>query len=905
MKRTSQIGWAGAAAVMAVATSSLLAQGTVAAEEPLVLKPENTVILDRSVYAGRWLQYYLIRCVAKDPDTMRYAPDANPPPDRSAAKSFPLFTDAAKVPQGKNVLLVGPHKAMGDVLTADELKLLDSAPGAVLVCRRGNTMAITTSSTDNWYLAPVRVFLDKCAGVRLYAPTEGAPSQDELWLSMPKEDKITIGNVFILQKPYFAKTSFSTGSYKRNTEWLRMNTMVSEGSDMRASHTIIQYFNPDKYHGKHPELYPMTAQGARPKPSGDAWNPCLANADLAAQVAMESIRERMGAKVQPDYLSLGVMDCTFDCKCPVCTASMQKHNGSYSNMYYEFLNRVARQCQKEFPRLYLTAYLYSNVRTPPVGMKIEPNIVVDVVTKSYNWVDPAMLQAEKDRILSISTLGAKWITHDWDFSGVTARIYNRQWAAFLQWAAQNGMKGIYVEWSADESWYVDGARYWVLRQLLSDPYQDVDALWRQYCQNMYGPAAEEMYRFYDMFAEKHVFSDLYCARNDLPRQEMACFLPEDLAQQRRWLETAIARTKEDALIQKRLALVMRYFTAHELFCNAVAEPARLYHRFSVIEKATGINKPALAFYVNDDGKKLLQAIDYYDTKRTVAPDTNATEGALGGPLSYRANYSRALGTILLAIRTQALGATDLNNFTREQVGQVVARSKEIYRANLPAAFNPKRAKEIEALTEKVLWIPRGKEMPKIDGDLSDPAWKDAAELKDFTLADLIIPTTQGNETNGRIMRVGDHLVIGLTCRQPAGLWVKTPASIETGTRIWQESCCEFFFGPQAKEGEKPVFFQYIVNALGAYRGFQAAADQREGVQCAATLAGDRKSYTIEVALPLKTVKYDFTQGKAFSFTIMRQAYVADTQNQPAERLGWHPMFFTAHDAASRGLVFME
>jgi hypothetical protein len=89
------------------------------------------------------------------------------------------------------------------------------------------------------------------------------------------------------------------------------------------------------------------------------------------------------------------------------------------------------------------------------------------------------------------------------------------------------------------------------------------------------------------------------------------------------------------------------------------------------------------------------------------------------------------------------------------------------------------------------------------------------------------------------MRVGDHLILGVACDQPDGVWAETTPDVHTGTRIWRESCCEIFFGPHPKtpeEAEKPVYMHYIVNSLGALRGFSAAEDNREGVRCGASLA---------------------------------------------------------------------
>jgi len=883
--------------------AGLLATTTVAAnEDALIIDGKNTVILDRSTYAGRWLQYYLIEAVSKHPDAEQYNPHAKPAPDRAAAPVFALYKNEKNLPQDKNIIAVGTDRSLNEpYLSEADKKQLRKRVGSILVRRTGNVIVIANSGTNPWLFGHLNVFLNKAAGVRLYAP--GNNDDANLWLARPKENSFAVNHLDIAQAPYFAKTAFSGAGHKRNAEWQRINTPVSEGNQMRASHTIIHYFPQDKYYESHPQLYPMNEDGTRPKPSRDAWNPCFADPDLSAKIAMQSIREIMGKRQRP-YLSFGVMDCAYECKCDVCQKSLKAHNNNAGPLWFEFMNRIAKQCAKEFPDLYLTTYAYSNIDVPS-DMKIESNVVVDYVTKSYNFIDPTNLQNLQRDIRKIAQTGASWITHDWDFSGVTPRLYNRQWASFLQWASQNGMKGIYVEWTEGEPWYLDGAKYWILRQLMSDPYQDVDGFWRQYCDDMFGPASEDMYRFYNMFAQKHVYSDNYYRRDDLPRREMAGFTPEDIAQQRAWLEASIELTKNDKHIAPRLTAIMRYFRAHELWALAVGEPARAYHRHTTIGGRSDVNNEALAFYVNDNGKMLLEAVDYYNNKRTIAPDSHKTATALGIDLSYRSNYARALGTILKSIRNQALTGVDVANANAKQVRDITSRAVSIYRDHLPKKYDPKRAEEIESLFRKILWIPRGKEMPKIDGKLDDVAWRNAAQLEDFTLADLILPSQEGNETSGKIMRVGDHLVLALTCEQPKGVWSETTPDIFTGTRIWRESCCEIFFGPQPAANAKPEYFQYIVNSLGAFRGFQTARDNRERVQAAAITAADNKSYTIEVALPLKVEgQYDYTKGKAFNFTIMRQVYNSNTFSPP-ERLGWHPMFFTAHNTESRGLVLVE
>jgi hypothetical protein len=890
------------AAVLAVA--ALAVTFAAAAEEPLVIQGYNTAILDcGDPYAAAMLQHYLLKCVAKSPDADNYVLDSKAKPDRKASALFPVFGGGAlsETAREKNLIYVGPVANIpADLLPdAQRQRLQQARRGSVLLWRTGRNLVLTKRDNDLWNLNPMRLFLDRWAGVRMYAPSGEAE-----WLSMPKDSQFTVDRMDLFMQPYFAKTTFSSGGHKRNSEWLRMNTILSEGVELRANHAIIRYFPPAKYYDKHPQLYPMHANGTRPRPIGDAWNPCFADPDLAAQVAMEEVRGQMAKQPAPGYLSFGVMDCAYDCHCPVCAASLKEHKGNAANLWYAFLNRVARQCQKEFPALYLTNYAYSNIRIPK-DMRIEPNIVVDCVLKSYRFTDPAYWEAAKREILAFADLGARWVTHDWNFQGVTPRIYTRQLAGLLQWGAQNGMLGIYSEWSGLEHWYVSGAHYWALRQLLADPYQDPDGLWRQYCRDMYGDGWEPMYRFYDMFQQKHVVADRYHQRDDWPRRECLAFTEEDLAQQRKWLEAAIAATRDDPMIQKRLAVVMRYFRGHEMLALAVGVPGRLHHEFTTLNKQTGVNKEALAFYVNDDGGRLIAFDEYCDTQRTVPPDSNEEDQASGIRFSYRANYSRALGTIIQAIKAQAMQGVDMTRGRPETVAQVVEAAKRAFREALPERHNPKRTQEIEALVSQFLLIPRVETIPVVDGDLSDAAWSGAAKLEGWTQADLLVPTRDGNETEGRIMRVGDCLVIGLVCRQPKGIWAQTPADIETGTRIWRESGCEVFLGPPVKAGEKQEYFQYIVNAFGAFRGFQSARDNRKGVQCAARMSADKTAYTIEVALPLKAEGlYDYSTPGVYTFNVMRNPFYADTFNSK-ERIGWAPIFFTAGAPESRGLVVLE
>ena len=77
------------------------------------------------------------------------------------------------------------------------------------------------------------------------------------------------------------------------------------------------------------------------------------------------------------------------------------------------------------------------------------------------------------------------------------------------------------------------------------------------------------------------------------------------------------------------------------------------------------------------------------------------------------------------------------------------------------------------------------------------------------------------------------------------------------------------------------------------------------MKCAVNWDKDGNTYTIEAAFPLKVEgMYDYSSAKAFSFNIMQNPFEGKTFNSP-ERIGWAPIFYTAHYPQSRALVIIE
>jgi hypothetical protein len=250
-----------------------------------------------------------------------------------------------------------------------------------------------------------------------------------------------------------------------------------------------------------------------------------------------------------------------------------------------------------------------------------------------------------------------------------------------------------------------------------------------------------------------------------------------------------------------------------------------------------------------------------------------------------ANHSNGIDSLLKSIQEAAQGAVGDSLTGQARVTALRDKSLALLHANLPAKSRPERVRFFEQLLDKTIFVPRVASVPKLDGVLDDDIWKSAADLDGFSIRSSILPSQ--HLTRGKVMRVGDRLVVGLTCEQEGPIWAQTPRGTLTGTHIWRESGVEISFGPTDPESDRKASAQYDVNALGAFRGFFAAADLRQEVEVGVKLDEAAKQYVIEAVLPLKTDKYDYSQSADLAFNIVRMIYSRDSYGAD-ELLSWHP-----------------
>ena len=139
------------------------------------------------------------------------------------------------------------------------------------------------------------------------------------------------------------------------------------------------------------------------------------------------------------------------------------------------------------------------------------------------------------------------------------------------------------------------------------------------------------------------------------------------------------------------------------------------------------------------------------------------------------------------------------------------------------------------------------EAPLIDGDLSDPAWREATYLGPFVrIADHDEPSRR---TSCRVTRDDEWLYLAFECREPNMSALSVEADRRDHPRAWADDCVQVFIAP---DDPREVYYHIIVTARNVVfdervmDGHQRQPTWSTRVRSAVRRAEDR--WTVEMAL---------------------------------------------------------
>jgi hypothetical protein len=187
-----------------------------------------------------------------------------------------------------------------------------------------------------------------------------------------------------------------------------------------------------------------------------------------------------------------------------------------SETLFRMINTVAEALEQDFPHVLIASHAYSAYSHPPT-FKLHPNVYVNVATSFHR--SPMSLE----QILALwrqrtSRMGIYdyWSVYQWDWDnpdpGHTRDSFDPEVQSLFTDPAElrphrlqrniqlyhaSGATTLRTETS--NNWGARGLSYYIGSQLLWDVHADVNELIRDFYQKAFGPAAEPMQRYYELW----------------------------------------------------------------------------------------------------------------------------------------------------------------------------------------------------------------------------------------------------------------------------------------------------------------------------------------------------------------------------------------------------------------------
>ena len=274
-------------------------------------------------------------------------------------------------------------------------------------------------------------------------------------------------------------------------------------------HTIPKYFPKNEYFPKHPEWFAWSKVLGKRVEDGDY---CLTNEgffEAMLEKLLKNIKDERELALEkgidsPKIYVIAPPDLAdYHCECDAC-CELREKSGRMGYILH-FINRLAREVAKLYPDVSILTFAYADYMYPPSdGMLPEKNVIIQI-----GAVESDLMRGLNDRT-NKKFLHVLKAWHEiqkktgcgifiWDylfnlFFETLTPIANKLSEA-IRTFHEHGVSGIMVEnrrystfmWELNQHMFV---------RLCEDPYQDADALIRDFMKKFYGAASEHVYKFY-------------------------------------------------------------------------------------------------------------------------------------------------------------------------------------------------------------------------------------------------------------------------------------------------------------------------------------------------------------------------------------------------------------------------
>ncbi len=423
-------------------------------------------------------------------------------------------------------------------------------------------------------------FLERYVGVRWLLP--GPDGTD-----VPVRKTIAIEPKPVRQQPAFISRLFSGLRGKVQADWARRNRMHGRIS---FHHNLLRLLPPETYTKTHPEFFPFRKHDGKrylpPTNSSHGWQPCFTAPGIVETVAANICRY-FADNPDATSCSLGVNDSSGYCECEACLARLSGRKNflgrtDYSDLYYDWCNRIIREVAKKYPDKLFGCLAYSEVAAPPANVAVSPRLVPYMTYDRMKWIEPDLRRTGENltRAWHKKSPVLGWYDYIYGTPYVLPRVWFHHMADYYRFGYANGVRALYAE--AYPNWG-EGPKLYVSLKLQWDPNRDVDALLDEWYRRCVGKdAAPYLARYYahweDFWTRRILKSAWFSKGGQYLRFSDPGYLDDisldEIRQSRQWLETVVnkARTPKQKARAELLFKAFQYYEATAYAFKASPSP---------------------------------------------------------------------------------------------------------------------------------------------------------------------------------------------------------------------------------------------------------------------------------------------------------------------------------------------
>jgi len=423
--------------------------------------------------------------------------------EKMSGAVLPVATGNDEV-AGNRILLGVPDLAQEAGVTVPE----DLDEEGYLIRSAGPDLVVLGGS-DRGTLHGVCGLLEDHLGIRWYV------AGDPLGECVPQMDDIVLGELNDGQSPSFPMRWIGR-DWKVNTEWGLMNRQNGQGGSLEAGfkvepvsrsasniyHTQHALLPHSEYFDKHPEYFALI-DGERSK-LGYRCKLCYSNPDVAREVARR-MAELLEADPDIDLVSFTPTDGGLWCECEACRAMDEEDvliDQSKSRRSLLFYNAIAAELRKTHPEAKILVGAYNVYNWPPKDRSIKADPMLAVIITHY-WYCHAHPVADPDCPPNVryAELIEQWQNIGCDIYYfeyyMNSSWHNLPWPIVhclkedMPWYHQRGHKGVFSQFETGNAWTLFPA-YYIAAKLLWDVEADVDAIFDEMCDRLFGKGGPAM-----------------------------------------------------------------------------------------------------------------------------------------------------------------------------------------------------------------------------------------------------------------------------------------------------------------------------------------------------------------------------------------------------------------------------